>query len=267
MKTLISLLIVFLILPNSFAQAPNENVLGAVKYRSIGPTRQGGRYIDFAVYEKNNSIFYAALASGGVWRTDNNGISFTSVFDNAGPISVGDIAVDQHDPETLWVGTGEANNSRTAYYGDGIYKTTDGGKSWENMGLKGSQHIGRIIIHPDNSKILWVAAEGPLYSNNEECGVYKTTNGGKSWKKVLAVNRDGKHIGVVDLAMEPGNPDVLYAATYDKEREPWTFNAGGPESALYKSTDGGKNWTKLGGGFPEGIIGRIGVEVSASAIM
>lgn len=264
MKTLISLLIVFLIIPDSFAQVPDENVLGAIHYRSIGPTRQGGRYIDFAVYEKNPSIFYAALASGGVWRTDNNGISFKSVFDNAGPISVGDIAMDQNNPDILWVGTGEANNSRTAYYGDGIYKTTDGGENWENMGLEGSQHIGRIIIHPENSKILWIAAEGPLYSNNDECGVFKTTNGGKSWKKVLSVTRDGKHIGVVDLVIEPGNPDVLYAAAYDKEREPWTFNAGGPASGIYKTTDGGKKWNKLEGGLPKGIIGRIGVDVSAS---
>jgi len=264
MKTLISLLVVFLILPDSFAQMPDENILGAVHYRSIGPTRQGGRFIDFAVYENNPSTFYAALASGGVWRTNNNGISFTSVFDNAGPISVGDIAMDQNNPDILWVGTGEANNSRTAYYGDGIYKTTDGGQNWKNMGLKGSQHIGRIIIHPDNSKILWVAAEGPLYSNNDECGVFKTTNGGKSWKKVLSVMRDGKHIGVVDLAIEPGNPNVLYATAYDKEREPWTFNAGGPASGIYKSTDGGKKWNKLEGGLPEGILGRIGIDVSAS---
>lgn len=264
MKTLISLLIVFLIIPNSFAQEVDESVLGGVHYRSIGPTRQGGRYIDFAVYEKNPATFYAALASGGVWRTDNNGISFTSVFDNAGPISVGDIAVDQNNPDVLWVGTGEANNSRTAYYGDGILKTTDGGKSWKNMGLKNSQHIGRIIIHPKNSDIVWVAAEGPLYSNNEESGVYKTTNGGKSWKKVLSVTRGEKHIGIIDLVIEPGNPKVLYAAAYDKERRPWTFNAGGLSSAIYKSTDGGKKWTKLEGGLPGGVIGRIGLDVSAS---
>ncbi|MBT5427008.1 MAG: hypothetical protein HOK84_12485 [Bacteroidetes bacterium] len=260
----VALAAMVLLIPDGFAQKLDEEVLGKINYRSVGPTRQGGRYIDFAVYEKDPSLFYAALASGGVWRTDNNGITFESIFDNAGPISVGDIAVDQNDPEILWVGTGEANNSRTAYYGDGIYKTTDGGKTWINMGLEGSQHIGRILIHPENSKVLFVAAEGPLYSNNETCGVYKTTNGGKSWKKVLSVTRDGKHIGVVDLVMEPGKPDVLYAAAYDKERRPWTFNAGGLSSAIYKSTNGGKSWTKLGGGLPEGVIGRIGVDVSQS---
>ncbi len=264
MKAIICAISLLLIMPTAYSQDTNPDLFKEVKYRSVGPTRQGGRYVDFAVYEKNPTIFYAALASGGVWKTVNNGISFESIFDNAGPISVGDIAVDQTNPDILWVGTGEANNSRTAYYGDGIYKTEDGGATWTNMGLKGSQHVGRIIIHPENSKILWVAAEGPLYSNNEECGVYKTTNGGKTWKKVLGVERDGKHIGAVDLAIDASNPDILYTAIYDKERRPWTFNAGGLSSGIYKTTDGGKTWTKLAGGLPEGVIGKIGVEVSQS---
>lgn len=264
MKKLLFLFAFCMVLPGSFAQIPDDAVLQTVKYRSIGPTRQGGRYVDFAVFEKNPTTFYAALASGGVWKTINNGISFESIFDNAGPISVGDIAVDQTNPDILWVGTGEANNSRTAYYGSGIYKTNDGGKTWENKGLEKSMHIGRILIHPDDSKTVFVAAEGPLYSNNEECGVYKTTNGGKSWKKVLSVTRDGKHIGVVDLAMDPNNPDVLYAASYDKERKPWTFNAGGLSSGIYKTRDGGKNWELLAGGLPGGVIGRIGIDVSKS---
>ena len=263
-RALFALVIGLLIIPESLAQKLGEEILGKVHYRSIGPTRQGGRYVDFAVAEDQPSVFYAALASGGVWKTVNNGQTFTSIFDDAGAISVGDIAVDPTDVNVLWVGTGEANNSRTAYYGDGIYKTIDGGETWKNMGLKMSQHIGRIIIHPENTDIVWVAAEGPLYSNNEECGVYKTTDGGNSWEKVLSAKRGKKHIGVVDLVMEPGNPDVLYAATYDKERRPWTFNAGGPESAIYKTTDGGANWEKLGGGLPEGVIGRIGVDVSVS---
>ncbi len=253
-----------LLVPESFAQKLGEDVLGKVHFRSIGPTRQGGRYVDFAIVDDQPTVFYAALASGGVWKTDNNGQTFTSIFDDAGAISIGDIAVDPKDTDVIWVGTGEANNSRTAYYGDGVYKSTDGGETWKNMGLKNSQHVGRIVIHPDNSDIVWVAAEGPLYSNNEECGVYKTINGGDSWEKVLSVKRGKKHIGVVDLVMEPGNPDVLYAASYDKERKPWTFNAGGPESAIYKTLDGGEKWEKLGGGLPEGVIGRIGIDVSAS---
>ena len=260
----LSLAVCLMLIPDSFAQKLGEEILGKVHYRSIGPTRQGGRYVDFAVVGDKPSVFYAALASGGVWKTINNGQTFTSIFDDAGAISVGDIAADPHNPDIIWVGTGEANNSRTAYYGDGIYKSTDGGENWANMGLKNSQHIGRIIIHPDNTDIVWVAAEGPLYSNNDECGVYKTTNGGGTWEKVLSVTRDDKHIGVVDLVMEPGNPDVLYAAAYDKERRAWTFNAGGPASAIYKTTDGGTTWNKLGGGLPEGVIGRIGIDVSAS---
>ncbi len=249
---------------NVTAQDLSQDILGKIHYRSIGSTRHSGRFVDFAVYEKNPATFYAALASGGVWKTVNNGITFTPIFDETGAISVGDIELDQNNPDVIWVGTGEANNSRTAYYGDGVYKSTDGGKTWINTGLTKSQHIGRIILHPKNPDIVWVAAEGPLYSNNEESGVYKTTNGGKTWVKTLSVKREAKHIGIVDLAIDPKNPDVLYAAAYDKERKPWTFNAGGPASAIYKSTNGGGNWTKLAGGLPTGVIGKIGIGVSAS---
>ncbi len=262
----LSLVIVIglMLVPDALAQKLGEDILGKVHYRSIGPTRQGGRYVDFAVVEDQPTVFYAALASGGVWKTNNNGQTFTSIFDNAGAISIGDIAVDPTNTDVIWVGTGEANNSRTVYYGDGIYKSTDGGETWTNMGLKMSQHVGRIVIHPENTNTVWVAAEGPLYSNNEECGVFKTTDGGNSWIKVLSIKRGKKHIGVVDLVMEPGNPDVLYAAAYDKERRPWTFNAGGPSSGIYKSIDGGENWAKLEGGLPVGVIGRIGIDVSVS---
>ena len=246
------------------SQQLDKSLLDAVHYRSIGSTRHGGRYVDYAVYEKDPGHFYAALASGGVWKTLNHGISFEPVFDETGAISIGDLAMDQNNPDIVWVGTGEANNSRTAYYGDGVYKSTDGGKSWTNMGLTRSMHIGRIIIHPKNSDIVWVAANGPLYDWGGESGLYKTTDGGKSWKKVLAITRDGKDIGVIELAIDPRNPNVLYAATYDKERRPWTFNAGGPASAIYKSSNGGSTWTKLITGLPSGIIGKIGIDVSRS---
>ncbi|MEZ5001323.1 MAG: hypothetical protein R2727_12155 [Bacteroidales bacterium] len=247
------------------SQTPGESVLGKVHYRPVGPTRQGGRSIDFAVVEKNPTTFYAALASGGLWKTENNGISFKSLFDDAGPISIGDIAVDQNNPDIVWVGTGEANNSRTAYYGDGIYKSVDGGKSWTNVGLAESHHVGRIIIHPTNSDIVWVASEGPLYSEGGDRGIFKTTNGGKSWKKVLSVTDHGKEIGFVDLAIDPSNPDILYAAAYDKVRRPWTFNAGGPGSGIYKSINSGADWTKLEGGLPVGMLGRIGLAVAPSS--
>ena len=257
-------MISFIVVLSAGAQNIDNSILEAVHYRSIGPTRQGGRYVDFAVVEKKPTTFYAALATGGLWKTENNGITFEVLFEDEGAISIGDIAVDQNNPDILWVGTGEANNSRTAYYGDGIYKSTDGGSTWESMGLKESGHIGRIIIHPDNPEIVWVAALGHLYSENKERGVYKTTNGGKNWKKVLDIKDHGKNIGVVDLAIDPSDPDVLYAAAYDKVRRPWTFNAGGPGSGIYKSTDGGKKWDKLGGGLPVGMLGRIGIAVSDS---
>jgi photosystem II stability/assembly factor-like uncharacterized protein len=248
----------------AFSQLVGENILGAVHYRSVGPTRESGRFVDFAVYEKRPSTFYAAMASGGLWKTVNNGITFEPVFDQAGVISIGDIAVDQKNPDVVWVGTGEANNSRTAYYGDGIYKSTDGGKTWKNMGLKESHHIGRVVINPENSDNVWVAAAGHLYSENPDRGLYETKDGGKTWKKILDIREAGKQMGVTDFAIDPSNLQIMYAATYDKVRKPWTFNSGGPGSAIYKSTDGGKTWNKLTGGLPTGVLGRIGLDVSVS---
>ncbi|MCD6332920.1 MAG: hypothetical protein J7L89_06570 [Bacteroidales bacterium] len=262
MKKFILIAIGWLLILPVWSQQLDQKILNAVHYRSIGSSRQGGRYVDFAVYKKRPALFYAAMASGGLWKTENNGISFKPVLDETGAISIGDIAIDQNNPDIVWAGTGEANNSRTAYYGNGIWKSTDGGVTWTNMGLKNSKHIGRIIIHPKNSNIVWVAAEGPLYGHNPAAGVFKTTNGGKSWKKVLSVKRDGLDIGVIDLVIDPAHTNTLYAASYDKERKPWTFNAGGPASAIYKTTNGGASWKKLGGGLPGGILGRIGIGVA-----
>jgi photosystem II stability/assembly factor-like uncharacterized protein len=260
----VSLLLILLTFANLASQIVGDNILGTVHYRSIGPTRASGRFVDFAVYEKKPSIFYAALATGGLWKTINNGITFEPVFDNNGVICIGDVAVNQKDPDIVWVGTGENNNSRTAYYGDGIYKSTDGGKTWKNMGLAGSHHIGRIIIHPDNSDRVLVAAAGPLYSDGGERGLYETSDGGKSWKKILDIKEGGRQIGVTDVVIDPSDADIIYAAAYDKARKPWTFNAGGPGSGIYKSTDGGKTWKKLEGGLPTGVLGRIGLDVSMS---
>ncbi len=258
------LLLILLRFNYSFSQIVGNDILKAVHFRNIGPTRQSGRFVDFAVYSKKPSVFYAALASGGLWKTVNNGITFEPVFDNNDVISIGDIEIDQNNPDVIWVGTGEANNSRTAYYGDGIYKSTDGGKTWKNMGLKESHHIGRIIINPKNPDNVFVAAAGHLYSENADRGLYETTNGGKTWKKILDINDHGRSIGVTDVVQDPSDEKTIYAATYDRIRKPWTFNAGGPGSALYKSSDGGKSWKKLSGGLPEGILGRIGMNVSAS---
>jgi photosystem II stability/assembly factor-like uncharacterized protein len=246
---------------NVFGQSLNQDLLKSLKYRAIGPTRQSGRFVDFAVVKQDPFTFYAATGSGGLWKTTNNGITFEPIFDYEKVFSIGDIAVAPSNPNIVWLGSGEANNSRSTYWGDGMYKSTNAGKTWKNMGLKESHHIGRIIIHPKNPNILYVAALGHLYSENPERGLYKTTNGGKAWKKVLAIKADGKDIGVVDAAMDPTNPEILYACAYDKERKPWSFNLGGPGSAIYKTTNGGKTWTKLGGGLPGGMLGRIGIAI------
>jgi len=246
---------------NAAGQALSEDLLKNFTYRGIGPTRQSGRFVDFAVVEKTPHIFYAATGSGGLWKTVNNGQSFTPVFDNENVISIGDVAVCKSNPDIVWVGTGEANNSRSTYWGDGVYKSTDAGMTWTNMGLPESHHIGRIVINPKNPDIVYVAALGHLYSENPERGLYKTANGGKSWTKCLEVIDHGKYIGVVDVVINPKNPDILYAAAYDKVRRAWTFNAGGPGSGIYKSTNAGKSWKKLSGGLPGGMLGRIGLDI------
>jgi len=243
------------------AQQPAD-LFRQVTFREIGGTHRGGRFVDFAVVESTPRIFYAANATGGLWKTENGGITFQQVFDSPTAASLGAVAVSQSAPDTVYVGSGEANNSRSSYWGDGVYKSTDAGRTWTNVGLKQSQHIGRIVVHPTDANTAYVAALGGLYSDNEERGLYKTTDGGKTWTKSLAVKVEGKDIGVVDVAMDSKNPLVLYAATYDKVRKPWTFAEGGPGSGIYKTTDAGKTWTKLGGGLPVGLLGRIGISVS-----
>lgn len=245
-----------------WAQALPPEILKSINYRAIGPTRQGGRFVDVAVPELEPWTIYAATGSGGLWKSINNGQSWTPIFENQSVISIGDIAVAASNPNIVYVGTGEANTSRSTYWGDGVYKSTDGGKTWANVGLKDTQHIGRMVIHPKNPDIVYVAALGHLYSDNDERGVFKTVDGGKTWTKSLDVKADGKTIGAADIVMDPVKPDTLYAATYDKERKPWTFNLGGPGSGIYKTIDAGKTWTKLTTGLPGGMIGRIGLDIS-----
>jgi len=249
-----------------FAQQPAD-LFRAVSFREIGSTHRGGRYVDFAVVEATPRIFYTANATGGLWKTTNGGGTFTQVFDSPTVASLGAVALAQSAPDTVYVGSGEANNSRSSYWGDGVYKSTDAGQTWTNVGLKDSHHIGRIIVHPTDPNTVYVAALGKLYDQNEERGLYKTVDGGKSWAKSLGIKVEGKDIGVVDAVMDPKNPMVLYAAAYDKVRKPWTFAEGGPGSGIYKTVDAGKTWTKLGGGLPVGLLGRIGLSIARNAPM
>ncbi len=258
---LAGLLIVFLGVALWAQEGQDTFSLEGLKFRSIGPALTSGRIADLAVHPKDPCTYYVATASGGVWMTDNCGTTFRPVFDHYGSYSIGCIAISQRDPRILWVGTGENNNQRSVGYGDGVYKSVDGGKTWKNMGLKHSEHIGKIIIHPDDDSIVYVAAMGPLWSSGGDRGVYKTVDGGKHWERVLYID---EHTGVVDLVMDPRNPDVLYAAAFQRRRHVFTYLGGGPGSAIYKTTDGGKTWTKCTKGLPKGDIGRIGLAIAPS---
>lgn len=244
------------------SQGPNyETILQNLKWRELGPAIMGGRIDDFAVVESNPSIVYVGTASGGVWKTTNGGVSWEPIFDNEAVPTIGDVTVAPSDPAIVWVGTGEPNNRQSSSWGDGVYKSTDGGKTWTNMGLKDSHHIGRIVIHPTNPNVVYVAALGRLWGTNKERGLFKTTDGGKTWTNVLFISED---TGVVDVAMDPESPDTLYAAAYQRRRTAFGFSGGGPHSALYKTIDGGATWKKLTKGLPYeegGETGRIGVTV------
>ena len=239
-------------------------IVDAIRFREIGPTAQGGRYVEFAVVESNPRIFYAATATGGLWKTVNNGISFTPVFDDQPDFALGAVAVAQSRPDVVYVGTGESNNSRSTYDGNGVYKSIDAGKTWTKAGLPNAGRIGRIVVHPKNPDIVFVAVSGRLYSENPDRGLYRSTDGGKTWTKTLDHKVDGREIGAIDIAMDPSNTSLLYASTYDKVRRPWTFGEGGPGSAIFKSTDGGATWRQLTSGLPTGMLGRIGISIARS---
>ena len=244
---------------------PGAQIVDGVRFREIGPTRQGGRYVDFAVVETNPRVFYAATATGGLWKTVNYGISFTSVFDDQPDFALGAVALAPGRPDVIYLGTGEANNSRSTYTGNGVYKSVNGGQSWTKAGLPNAGRIGRIVVHPRNPDIVFVAASGRLFSENPDRGLYRSTDGGTTWTKTLDHKVEGRPIGAIDIAMDPSNPNTLYASTYDKVRRPWTFGEGGPGSAIFKSTDGGATWRQLTAGLPTGMIGRIGLSIARSA--
>ncbi len=243
------------------SQTLTEDQLTVFDYRSIGPTRQSGRFVDIAVPSQQPGTFYIAAASGHLWKSENHGLSYEVLFENEDVYSIGAIAVAPSDPNILYLGSGEANNSRSTYWGDGVYKSTDAGATWTHMGLPESHHIGRVVVHPTDPGIVYVAALGHLYSDNPERGLYKTTDGGESWELVLAHEARGKAIGVVDVVMDPTDPQVLYATTFDKVRVPWSYDLGGPGSRVWKTTDGGESWEMLTNGLPDGMLGRIGIDI------
>lgn len=236
----------------------STGTFAGMRFRSIGPATTSGRVNMFAVDPNDRAKYYIAVASGGVWKTVNAGTTWTPVFDGEGSYSIGAIALDPKNTATVWVGTGEYNSQRSVGYGDGVYRSDDGGKSWKNMGLKTSEHIGRIVIDPRDSNVVFVAAQGPLWSPGGERGLYKTTDGGKTWKQVIKIS---ENTGVTDVVMDPSNPDTMYAAAWQRRRHFYTLVNGGPESAVYKSVDSGETWTKLRSGLPPGDLGRVGLDV------
>ena len=231
-------------------------------WRDLGPAIASGRVGDFAVDPRDPFHWYVAVCSGGVWETGNGGVTFKPVFDGEGSFSIGCLAIAPSAPDVVWVGTGENNSQRSVSYGDGVYRSLDGGQSWKNMGLKRSLHIGRIVIHPTDPEIVWVAAMGPLWGPGGERGVYKTVDGGTNWELVLEID---ENTGVVDLVQDPRDPDVLYAASYQRRRHLWTLIDGGPGSGIHKTVDGGRTWSKLTSGLPSVDLGRIGLAIAPKA--
>lgn len=256
---------IFLLLCSSPLQAQNEtpNVSEAnysgLEFRSIGPALFSGRIADIAIHPDDDRIWYVAVGSGGVWKTTNNGVSFEPIFDNQPSFSIGSVTIDPNNPSTVWVGTGENVGGRHVGYGDGVYKSEDGGKTWKNMGLKESEHISKIVVHPDNSNVIWVAAQGPLWDKGGQRGLYKSTDGGQTWNKTLG---DNEWTGVTDIELDPRNPDRMYAATWQRQRIVPIYMGGGPGSGIHKSTDGGESWTELKTGLPSSNMGKIGMDIS-----
>jgi len=245
--------------PEKPANPMSADTFAGLKLRALGPAVTSGRVVSFAVHPSEKSTYYVGSASGGVWKTVNAGTSFTPVFDGEGSYSIGVVVLDPKNPNVVWVGAGENNSQRSVSYGDGVYRSDDGGKSWKNTGLKKSEHIGRIAIDPRDSNTVYVAAEGPLWGPGGDRGLYKTTDGGKNWKAVLTIS---ENTGVADVVLDPRHPDILLAAAYQRRRHVWTMIDGGPESAIYKSTDAGATWNKIKSGLPTENLGRIGFAMS-----
>jgi photosystem II stability/assembly factor-like uncharacterized protein len=236
-----------------------EKVAAGLKFRSIGPGLKSGRISDLAVDPSNPARYFVGVACGSVWLTENSGTTYKPVFDEQPVFSIGCVSIDPNNPYTVWVGSGENNSQRSVSWGDGVYRSLDGGKSWKNMGLKNSEHIAKVIVQPGNSNVVWVASQGPLWAPGGDRGIFRSLDGGTTWENVLFIS---ENTGVTDLIMDPRDPNTLYAASYQRRRHVWTLINGGPESAIYKTTDGGKNWRKIETGLPKGDVGRIGMAQS-----
>ena len=238
----------------------NSGLVSSLKFRNIGPALISGRIADMAVNPNNSSEYFIAVASGGVWKTTNSGNTFEPVFDRYGSYSVGCVSIDPNQTSTVWVGTGENNNQRSVAYGDGVYKSVDGGKTWKNKGLKASEHISKIIIDPKNSDHVYVAAYGPLWSEGGDRGIYETMDGGENWERIFFVSDNS---GIADLIVDPDNAGIMYAAVHQRRRHVFTYVGGGEESGIYKSVDAGKTWNEMKSGLPVNKMGRIGLAVSS----
>lgn len=258
---LVCLLIFSLSIYHGFSQEEKkkDDIYGGLQFRNIGPALTSGRIADIAIHPKDQNVWYIAVGSGGVWKTINSGTTFTPIFDKQTSYSIGCVTIDPNNPSTIWVGTGENVGGRHVGFGDGIYVSHDEGKTWKNKGLKASEHISKVIVHPDNSQKIYVAVQGPLWSKGGERGFYVSEDGGATWSKTLGNN---EWTGVTDIEMDPKDTNILYAATWDRHRTVASYMGGGPGSGLHKSTDGGKTWVELKGGIPTSNLGKIGLAIS-----
>jgi photosystem II stability/assembly factor-like uncharacterized protein len=245
--------------PKDEAPGMNSGLVSAMKFRGIGPAFMSGRVGDIAVDPVNRFIWYIVASSGGVWKTENAGVTFKPIFDAQGSYSIGCVSICPHDRHTIWIGTGENNSQRSVGYGDGLYKSTDGGRSFQRVGLENSEHIGMIAVHPQDPNIVFVASQGPLWKDGGDRGLFKTTDGGKTWKNILEIS---PMTGINEVHIDPSNPEILYASSYQRRRHEWVLIDGGPESTLYKSTDGGATWRKIQRGLPNVDKGKIGLDIS-----
>ncbi|NND52385.1 MAG: glycosyl hydrolase, partial [Saprospiraceae bacterium] len=263
MKKVIKIVILFVFIcfgtADMKAQKMTSETFSGLSFRNIGPAMTSGRIADIAIHPENENVWFVAVGSGGVWKTTNSGTTWEPIFDKESTYSIGCVTIDPNNVHTIWVGTGENVGGRHVAFGDGIFVSYDDGKSWKNMGLKNSEHISKIIVHPENSDIIWAASQGPLWSKGGERGIYKSTDGGTSWKRTLG---DDEWVGATDILINPDNPDELYAATWQRQRTVAAYLGGGPGSGLHKSLDGGESWTKLTKGIPKSNLGKIGLAMS-----